>query len=161
MALLVLVVIAVARFAAPAVERGEGLRAEATCQKLFTQKEHLEALSWLQQSKPGNIRTLGEQTPEDSRKIVRALYTAGAVDTQVVEIERVAGYGETTNIFCVGLPSSTNERKALFKIEATRGLTQCKMKGRHISFSTNSSCAPGNPYALCSIYKRTSKENRR
>jgi hypothetical protein len=49
------VVIAVAHFAAPAVERGEGLRAEATCQKLFTQKEHLEALSWLQQSKPGNI----------------------------------------------------------------------------------------------------------
>ena len=41
-----------------------------------------------------------------------------------MEIERVAGYGETTNIVCVELPAGMNERKALFKIEAKTASSQ-------------------------------------
>jgi hypothetical protein len=104
--------------------RGEGLHADKLCKTLLAEKENREALSWLEQSKPGDIRTIGEQSPEDSLKIVKGLYSAGAVKTQVIEIERVAGYGETTNIVCVELPAAVSARRALFKIESKTASSQ-------------------------------------
>lgn len=121
---LLLAVIAVFYSVMPHAERGEGLRADKQCRTLLAEKENREALSWLEQSKPGDIRTIGEQSPEESLKIVKGLYSAGAVKTQVIEIERVAGYGETTNIVCVELPAEASARKALFKIESRTASSQ-------------------------------------
>jgi hypothetical protein len=115
---LLFVVVAAFYFAMPHAERGEGLRGDKLCRTLLAEKENREALSWLEQSKPGDIRTIGEQSPEDSLKIVKGLYSAGAVMTHVVGIERVTGYGESTNIVCVELPGAASTRKALFKIES-------------------------------------------
>jgi len=102
----------------PRPEARTGLSADKLCRKLLLEKENQEALNWLQQSKPGDIRTIGEQNPEESLKIVRDLYSSGAVKAHVVEIERVAGYGETTNIVCVELPKETSSREKLFKAES-------------------------------------------
>jgi hypothetical protein len=121
---LLLLVVAIFYFVIPHAERGDGLRADKLCRTLLTERENREALSWLEQSKPGDVRTIGEQSPEDSLKIVKDLYSAGALKTQVVEIDRVAGYGETTNIVCVELPEAASARKALFKIESKTASSQ-------------------------------------
>jgi hypothetical protein len=115
---LLFVVVAAFYFVMPHAERGEGLRADKLCRILLAEKENREALSWLEQSKPGDIRAIGEQSPEDSLKIVKGLYAAGAVKTHVIGIERVTGYGETTNIVCVELPTAASARKTFFKIES-------------------------------------------
>jgi hypothetical protein len=107
-----------AYFMSPHSHPGDGIRADTTCRKLLAEKENREALSWLEQSKPGNIRTIGEQNPEESLKIVKNLYAAGAVKAHVVGIERDPQYGETTNIVCVELPVDHASRKQLFHIEA-------------------------------------------
>jgi hypothetical protein len=99
-------------------EPGTGLRADATCRKLLAEGGNREALGWLQESKLGNIRTIGEQDPEESLRIVQSLYNSGAVTVRAVKIDREAGYGETTNIICVELPVASSARQKLFKIEA-------------------------------------------
>ena len=99
-------------------EPGTGLSADQTCRKLLAEGENREALSWLQESKPGNIRTIGEQSPEESLRIVQVLYNAGAVKVHALKIDREAGFGETTNIVCVELPVASSARQKLFKIEA-------------------------------------------
>lgn len=99
-------------------EPGSGRHADETCRKLLAKGDNREALSWLQESKPGNIRTIGEQSPEDSLRIVQSLYNSGAVKVHALKIDREAGYGETTNIVCVELPVAGSERQKLFKIEA-------------------------------------------
>jgi hypothetical protein len=99
-------------------EPGTGLRADETCRKLLAESDNREALSWLQESKPGNIRTLGEQSPEESLRIVQGLYESGAVKANALEIERDPGFGETSNIVCVELPAASAARNKLFAIEA-------------------------------------------
>jgi hypothetical protein len=99
-------------------EPGTGLHADKTCRKLFAEGENREALSWLQESKPGNIRTIGEQSPEDSLRIVQSLYNSGAVKVHALKIDREADFGETTNVVCVELPGVSSARQKLFKIEA-------------------------------------------
>jgi len=116
--IVLLAVVAAFYYATPHPEPGAGLRAEKLCRKLLVEKENREALGWLQQSKPGDIRTIGEQSPEDSLEIVKGLYVAGANRAYVIEIERVPSYGETTNTVCVELPPTRSERIKLFKIES-------------------------------------------
>ena len=111
-------VIAFTHFIPSHAEPGTGMRADETCKKLLAEKENREALSWLQGSRPGDIRTIGEQSPEDSRRIVQRLYSSGAVRVQAVKIDRQAGFGETTNVVCVELPTVSGERQKLFEIEA-------------------------------------------
>ena len=103
---------------APHPEPGEGLRADNLCKTLLVEKENHEALTWLEQAKPGDIKTIGEQAPEESLRIVQNLYSAGALKAHVIEIERAAGYGETTNIVCVQLPTDPASRQRLFKIQS-------------------------------------------
>ena len=97
---------------------GEGLGADQLCRKLLSEKENREALAWVKESRSGDIRTLGEQSPEESFAIIKNLYDSGAVKAQVVQIERVSGYGETSNIVCVELPAAPRSRQGLFKVEA-------------------------------------------
>lgn len=99
-------------------EPGTGMGADRLCRKLLQEKTHVEALNWLRQSKRNDIRTVGEQSPSRSLKIVKRLYDAGALQVQAVELERVSGVGETTNTLCVELPHDAEKRKTLLKIEA-------------------------------------------
>ena len=62
-----------ASFLVPPARPGDGLRADSLCRKLLADKENREALSWLEQSQPGNTRTIGDQDPEESLKIIRNL----------------------------------------------------------------------------------------
>jgi hypothetical protein len=102
----------------PRPEPGAGIGADKLCRKLLAENEHREALTWAKESKPGDLRTIGEQSPEESFKIINNLYTSGAISAQIVKIERVSGLGETSNIVCVELPTAPGSRVKLFKIEA-------------------------------------------
>jgi len=99
-------------------EPGSGTSADKLCRKLLQEKNHTEALTWSQQSKSNDIRTIGERRPSSSLKIVKRLYDAGAIQVEVVDIERVVGVGETTSTLCVELPHDAEKRKKLLKIEA-------------------------------------------
>jgi len=99
-------------------EPGTGLSADRLCRKLLQEKPHVEALGWARQSKRNDIRTVGEQSPARSLKIIMRLYDAGAAQVQAVGLERVSGVGETTNTLCVELPHDAEKRKNLLKIEA-------------------------------------------
>jgi hypothetical protein len=99
-------------------EPDAGKRADRLCRDLIAHKDNVEALSWLEQSRPGNERTLGEQDPASSLAIVRNLYDSGAQKVQAVGLERVPGVGETSNILCAELPEDKTKREKLFKIEA-------------------------------------------
>lgn len=101
----------------PAQESGAGLRQDPFCANLLQTKNHLEALDWLQQSKEGDIRTLGEQDPDASLAIVKQLYAAGATRVNAVGIERVPAAGQTSNTLIVEVPSQPQKRTELFAIE--------------------------------------------
>lgn len=70
----------------------------------------------------GKIRTIGEQSPEDSLSIVQRLYNSGVVRVHAVKIDREPSFGERTNIVCVELPAASSARQKLFKIEAETAL---------------------------------------
>ncbi len=118
LALAAVALAAVLLFLPSRAEPGSGLPGDRTCKNFVAQENHREALGWLRESRPGDIRTLGEQTPEDSRKIVQQLYDSGAIQVHAVKIDRVAGVGETVNVVCVELPAAGAGRAALFQIEA-------------------------------------------
>jgi len=99
-------------------EPGSGLSADRLCRKLLQEKSHVEALAWMEHSKTNDIRTVGEQSPEHSLKIVKGLYASGAIQVQAVEVDRVAGVGETVNTLCVDLPRDPEKRKKLLAVEA-------------------------------------------
>lgn len=101
-----------------APESGSGLRQDPFCANLLQTKDHVEALDWLQQSKAGDIRTLGEQDPDASLAIVKQLYYAGATRVHAVEIERAPGVGQTSNTLIVELPPDPLKRSDLFAFEA-------------------------------------------
>lgn len=54
-------------------EPGSGLPGDRTCKNFLKQENQREALGWLREWRPGDVRTIGEQTPEDSLKIVQQL----------------------------------------------------------------------------------------
>jgi hypothetical protein len=97
---------------------GSGMSADKLCRNLLQKKTHAEALTWLNQSRANDVRTVGEQGPEDSLKIVKGLYQAGAVEVQAVDLDRVSGVGETVNTLCVELPGDPEKRTRLLRIEA-------------------------------------------
>lgn len=105
-------------FTRPHPQAGSGLSADKLCRKLLAEKETREALSWLEQSNPGDIRTVGEQNPGESLRIVKGIYASGALKAYAVGIERDSGYGETTNIVCVELPATPVARQKLLEIES-------------------------------------------
>lgn len=96
----------------------DGPKADAFCADSLRTKDHVEALAWLQESKDGDIRTIGEQDPGTSLAIAKELYQSGAVRVHALEIERDPDLGQTTNTLIVELPLDPKQRALLFGIEA-------------------------------------------
>jgi len=113
-----LVVAAIFYFSGSRAEPGSGIPGDTTCKQLVAQPGSREALAWLGESKRGDVRTLGEQDSDQSVKIVREFYSAGAVNVVAVKIDHEAGLGETTNVVCVALPAAGSARQKLFAMEA-------------------------------------------
>lgn len=99
-------------------EPGSGKEADSFCSDLLAKKNHKEARQWLNEAIKSDIRTIGEQNSSGSRKIVERLYNMGAVNVEAVDIDKVAGYGETTNVLIVQLPDDPAKRMKLFSYEA-------------------------------------------
>jgi hypothetical protein len=137
-------------------EPGSGLPGDRTCKNFLARENQREALGWLQESRPGDIRTLGEQTSEDSLKIVQQLYSAGAVSVHAVKIDRVAGVGETVNVVCVELPAAGDGRPRLFKFEAgmanSAGFDPVSDDGQTYLFLANFKLSPWQ--IVRSVFKR-------
>ena len=93
---------------------------DSFCERLLSTKPHREAKLWMAEQQPGGIRTIGEQSQEDSRAIVETLYALGAVDVQAIDIQ-VEPEGETCNDLIVTLPQHPEQRKQLFAFEAKVG----------------------------------------
>src|SRR5262245_16396964 len=88
-----------------APEPGSGRRQDEHCQRVLNEGKHQEARAWLAQSKAGDLRNIGEQTPAESRAIVERLYSLGALDVQAAVISPRSG-GEWSNILIVQLPDA-------------------------------------------------------
>jgi hypothetical protein len=105
---------------------------------LLAKKSHREALSWVSESRNGDIRTIGEQTPTESLAIVKRLYKEGAKQVQVVDLEIYPNEGQSTNILIVELPEQTELRKHLFHLEArvaaSEGFNPVSDDGQHYMF---------------------------
>lgn len=122
----------------PPSKPGSGLQADSFCRKLMESKGHAEALSWVSESKMHDIRTIGEQSPEESLKIVKRLYASGAEKVWAVEIEVYPNGGQSTNSLVVELPADPNLRKQLFGLEArvaaSEGFDPVSDDGQHYMF---------------------------
>lgn len=101
----------------PRAVPASGRSADAFCQHLLNDKSHREALSWIRESRNGNVRTIGEQDPDDSLRIVRQLYDQGAQKVWAVDLEKYAE-GESTNALVLELPEKPELRRQLFTLEA-------------------------------------------
>lgn len=116
----------------------DGRREDAVCADLLQRKTHAEALPWLEQSKDGDIRTIGEQDPATSLAIAKELHQAGAVKVHALDIERDPNLGETTNTLIVELPEGLEQRRKLFAIEArtakSAGFDPVPDQGQHYMF---------------------------
>jgi hypothetical protein len=87
---------------------------DSFCEELLRKKPHKDAIAWVKEGKKGDIRTIGEQSAEDSRKIVQLLVRAGAEKIHALDIEVGAGLGETTDTLIVELPEARDARSKLF-----------------------------------------------
>ncbi len=120
-------------------ERGSGSQQDPFCEKLLQDsKNKREALQWINESRSGDVRTLGEQSPEKSAAFVRNLYTSGAKQVWAVDIESDPQLGQSTNILIVELPVDRDARMKLFKIEddvaASGGFDPVSDEGQHYMF---------------------------
>lgn len=122
----------------PPPEPGSGARQDPFCRKLLDTKTHKEALEWVKESEDRDIRTIGEQSPEESLKIVERLYREGAGRVWAVGLETYPNEGQSTNILVVELPSDPKMRKGLFKLEArvaaSEGFDPVSDDGQHYMF---------------------------
>ncbi len=122
----------------PPAEPGSGRGADAFCLDLLAKKSHREALSWVSESNAGDFRTVGEQSPAESLKIVKRLYTNGAKKVWAVDLEIYPGEGQSTNILIVELPDQKELRANLFLLEArcaaSGGFDPVSDDGQHYMF---------------------------
>jgi len=72
----------------------------------------------MKESKQHDIRTIGEQSPEESLKIVERLYGDRAKQVRAVDLEIYPNEGQSTNILIIELPSDPKLRKRLFRMGA-------------------------------------------
>jgi len=93
----------------------EAKQQDEFCLKLLAEKPHREARAWLAEDRPADMRNLGEQSPDESRRIVEDLYGRGAVDVQAVGIDK-APDGQSANILIVRLPDLPEKRRGLFAL---------------------------------------------
>ena len=122
----------------PPPEPGSGRHQDAFCRNLLDTKTHREAKEWISESKDHNIRTIGEQSPEQSLEIVQRLYRDGAQKVWVVDIENYPNEGQSTNNLVVELPTDLQLRMKLFKLEArvaaNQGFDPVSDDGQHYMF---------------------------
>jgi hypothetical protein len=102
----------------PSPEPGSGAHQDPFCRKLLDSKTHREALAWVKESKDHDIRTIGEQSPEESMKAVERLYHEGAERVWAVDVENYPNEGQSTNNLVIELPTDPKFRKKLFRLEA-------------------------------------------
>src|SRR5580704_16744171 len=79
----------------PSPEPGSGAHQDPFCCNLLASKTHREALAWVKESKDHDIRTIGEQSPEASLKIVERLYQEGAEQVWAVDLETYPNEGQS------------------------------------------------------------------
>ena len=122
----------------PSTRAGSGERQDPFCRKLLDTTTHREALAWVRESKPGDIRTIGEQSPPASVKIVERLYKQGAERVWVVDIEIYPNEGQSTNNLVIELPTDPTLRRKLFLLEArtaaSGGFDPVSDDGQHYMF---------------------------
>jgi|GEM_PF-1648325 hypothetical protein len=122
----------------PPPEPGSGSRQDVFCRKLLDTKTHKEALAWVKESRDHDIRTLGEQSPEESLKIVDRLYKQGADRVWAVDLEIYPNEGQSTNNLVVELPTDPSLRRKLFLLEgrvaASGGFDPVSDDGQHYMF---------------------------
>jgi hypothetical protein len=94
----------------PSPEPGSGAKQDPFCRKLLDTKGHREAPAWVKESKDRDIRTIGEQSPEDSSKIVERLYQEGAERVWAVDLEIYPNEGQSTNDLVIELPNDPKLR---------------------------------------------------
>jgi hypothetical protein len=71
-----------------------------------------------------DIRTIGEQSPADSRKIIEKL--SGAIEIYAIDVDVEPDLGETTNDLIITLPSDLAKRAELFAFQARLAQTHGK-----------------------------------
>lgn len=122
----------------PAPEPGSGRKQDPFCRNLLQTKTHREALEWVSESRDHDIRTIGEQDPAESLKIVKRLYADGARQVSAVDLELYPGEGQSTNVLIVELPNDAESRKKLFNLEArvaaSEGFDPVSDDGQHYMF---------------------------
>ena len=122
----------------PSPEPGSGAKQDPFCRELLQTKTHREALAWVKESREHDIRTIGEQSPEESSKIVERLYHDGAERAWAVDLEIYPNEGQSTNILVVELPTDPGGRKKLFRLEArvaaSEGFDPVSDDGQHYMF---------------------------
>jgi hypothetical protein len=85
-----------------------------TIERLIESPESKEALQWLQGGAPGS-RTLGElNTTEASLSLTKELYSLGAVQVIVVEVDTYDSGEENTGKLVISLPEDQIVRARLF-----------------------------------------------
>jgi hypothetical protein len=122
----------------PAPEPGSGAGQDPFCRKLLDTKTHREALAWVKESKDRDIRTIGEQSPAQSLKVVQRLYQEGAQRVWAVDVEKYPNQGQSTNNLVIELPTDPNRRRRLFSMEAraaaSGGFDPVSDDGQHYMF---------------------------
>jgi|HubBroStandDraft_6_1064221.scaffolds.fasta_scaffold112877_2 hypothetical protein len=122
----------------PSPESGSGAHQDPFCRKLLDSKTHREALAWVKESKDHDIRTIGEQSPEESMKAVERLYHEGAERVWAVDVENYPNEGQSTNNLVIELPTDPKFRKKLFRLEAhvaaSGGFDPVSDDGQHYMF---------------------------
>jgi hypothetical protein len=122
----------------PAPEPGSGSHQDPFCRKLLDTKTHSEALAWVKESKDRDIRTVGEQGPEQSLRIVERLYHEGAKQVWAVDFEIYPNEGQSTNNLVIELPTDPTMRRKLFRLEArvaaSNGFDPISDDGQHYMF---------------------------
>jgi len=122
----------------PPPEPGSGAHQDPFCRKLLDTKTHKEALAWVKESKDRDIRTIGEQSPEASLKIVERLYQEGAEQVWAVDLETYPNEGQSTNNLVIELPTNPTLRRKLFLLEArvaaSGGFDPVSDDGQHYMF---------------------------
>lgn len=84
-------------------------------EKLFTEKEMVEALSWLTESGVPE-RSLGEcQSQEDSIELVKGIYTLGAVKVWVFDIDGEPDEEQNSGRLIVELPKDSQKRQQVLE----------------------------------------------
>jgi hypothetical protein len=122
----------------PSPEPGSGAHQDPFCRKLLDSKTHREAFVWVKESKDRDIRTIGEQSPEESLKIVGRLYQEGAERVWAVDLEIYPNEGQSTNNLVIELPTDPKLRRKLFLLEgrvaASGGFDPVSDDGQHYMF---------------------------